>query len=93
MTRSKLIASNAASSIQRNEDNNRKAREVGHCDGCDKARRDVRAVGRDANGDPDAPDLCFLCRREASRGRAWDRETGSYMHTHAIEARSDARQQ
>lgn len=26
-----------------------------------------RSVGRDANGDPDAPDLCFICRK--GRGR------------------------
>lgn len=36
------------------------------CDGCGKERRDVRSVGRDANGDPDAPDLCFLCRKKYS---------------------------
>lgn len=37
------------------------------CDGCGKQRRDVRSCGRDANGDPDAPDLCFFCRKEAQR--------------------------
>ena len=37
------------------------------CDGCGKMRRDVQSVGRDAHVDPDAPDLCFLCRAEAHR--------------------------
>jgi hypothetical protein len=36
------------------------------CDGCGKDRRDVQSVGRDANGDPDAPDLCFLCRQHGA---------------------------
>jgi hypothetical protein len=40
------------------------------CDGYHKMRRNVRSVGRDANGEPDAPDLCFLCRKESDRGRA-----------------------
>jgi hypothetical protein len=31
-------------------------------------RRDVQSVGRDYNGDPDAPDLCFICRKKAERG-------------------------
>jgi len=51
---------------------------LSHCDGCDKARKDVRACGRDANGDPDAPDMCFLCRVEAGRGRYFSRKTGRY---------------
>jgi hypothetical protein len=34
------------------------------CSGCGKERRDVQSVGRDYNGDPDAPDLCFLCRKK-----------------------------
>lgn len=38
------------------------------CDGCHKPRRDVRDMGRDANGDPEAPSLCFLCRKEDERG-------------------------
>lgn len=50
----------------------------GQCDGCDKHRRDVQACGRDANGDPDAPDLCFLCRVEGARGRVFNAKTGRY---------------
>jgi hypothetical protein len=42
-----------------------------YCDGCGKQRRDVRSCGRDSNGDPDAPDLCFLCRVEGERGRVY----------------------
>lgn len=38
------------------------------CDGCGRLRRDVRSVGRDANGDPEAPGLCFFCRKNAERG-------------------------
>ena len=34
-----------------------------YCDCCHKYRRDVQAVGRDRDGMPDSPDLCFLCRR------------------------------
>jgi len=37
------------------------------CDGCGKPSRDVRSVGRDSNGDPDAPDLCFFCRKRVER--------------------------
>lgn len=33
-----------------------------HCDGCDDIRPDVCAVGRDGDGEPDAPDLCGMCR-------------------------------
>lgn len=51
----------------------------GHCDGCDKDRSDVRSCGQDANGDADAPDLCFVCRKEASRGRFYDRKQGRYV--------------
>lgn len=50
------------------------------CDGCEKERSDVRSVGRDDNGDPDAPDLCFVCRKEGEKGRLWDRKTKSYMY-------------
>ena len=42
------------------------------CDGCRRERADVRSTGRDANGEPDAPDLCFLCRVELGRGKVWD---------------------
>lgn len=37
------------------------------CDGCGKMRRDVKSCGRDANGDPDAPDLCFFCRKKPAQ--------------------------
>ena len=50
-----------------------------HCDGCGKMRRDVRSCGRDANGEPDAPDLCFLCRKQHAEGRAYDKATGTYV--------------
>jgi hypothetical protein len=49
------------------------------CDGCDEARRDVKSVGVDGNGEPDAPDLCFLCRKEAERGRIFDTRTKRYV--------------
>jgi hypothetical protein len=42
------------------------------CDGCGKERRDVKACGRDGNGDPDAPDLCFICRKQYARGRQYN---------------------
>ena len=49
------------------------------CDGCNKERRDVRSCGRDANGDPDAPDLCFICRKEGERGRVYVRKLKRYV--------------
>jgi len=42
----------------------RKAQGLDECDECGKYRKDVKAVGRDANGDPDAPSLCYLCRKK-----------------------------
>jgi len=51
----------------------------GHCDGCDKDRSDVRSCGRDSNGDPDAPDLCFLCRKEGERGKVYDCKKQRYV--------------
>lgn len=39
------------------------------CDGCNKMRTDVRSCGKDSNGDPDAPDLCFFCRKDVSKGK------------------------
>lgn len=50
-----------------------------YCDGCGKLRSDVRSVGRDYNGDPDAPSLCFLCRKESERGREYSAEHGCYI--------------
>lgn len=28
-------------------------------------------MGRDADGAPDAPDLCFLCRKQGEKGRVF----------------------
>ena len=50
-----------------------------YCDGHGEDRNDVRSVGRDANDEPDAPDFCFLCRKEAERGRFYDRKQGRYV--------------
>jgi hypothetical protein len=55
------------------------ARKLCYCDGCGKDRADVQTCGRDSNGDPDAPDLCFLCRREGAKGKAFDRHTNRYV--------------
>jgi len=52
---------------------------VGYCDGHGCDRSDVRSCGVDSNGDPDAPDLCFLCRKEGERGRLYDRKLGRYV--------------
>ena len=62
---------------------------MNHCDGCDQMRPDVQSVGRDYNGDPDAPDLCFLCRKEVERGRVWDRSAGGYVHRSQLEQIDD----
>lgn len=48
------------------------------CDGCDKMRFDVRSMGRDSNGDPDAPDYCFICRKEGERRKAYNLKTKRY---------------
>ena len=56
------------------------ARKLCYCDGCGKDRTDVISCGRDSNGDPDAPDLCFLCRKEGARHRRFDRKIGRYVH-------------
>lgn len=37
------------------------------CDGCGRKGGDIKSCGKDANGDPDAPDLCFICRKTAAR--------------------------
>jgi hypothetical protein len=55
------------------------ARKLHRCDGCQKERHDVVSCGRDANGDPDAPDLCFICRQEAKRGKVYSAEHGRYI--------------
>ena len=36
----------------------------GRCDSCGAVNVPVRAMGRDSNGEPDAPDLCGVCRDE-----------------------------
>lgn len=59
------------------------------CDGCGKDRRDVRACGRDANGDPDAPGMCFLCRKEWERKRVWFR--GRYVSLDEFQSYYDDR--
>ena len=51
-----------------------------YCDGCGKERRDVRSCGRDADGVPDAPDLCFLCREEGKRGKVYDQKLAKYVY-------------
>lgn len=56
------------------------ARKLCYCDGCGKDRTDVISCGRDSNGDPDAPDLCFLCRKEGARHRRFDTKVGKYVH-------------
>jgi hypothetical protein len=42
------------------------------CDCCDKSRNDVRTL--------DDCDVCFLCLREAKRGRCWNRKQGRYVY-------------
>ena len=49
------------------------------CDGCGKERTDIRSCGRDSNGDPDAPDLCFICRKEGERGRRYNSQLEGYL--------------
>ena len=39
-------------------------RPAGTCDRCGHEGADVRSVGRDADGEPDAPDWCEACRDE-----------------------------
>lgn len=53
---------------------------LSYCDGCGKDRKDVQSCGRDANGVPDAPDLCFLCRKEGERGKVFDRKLQRYVY-------------
>ena len=49
------------------------------CDGCGKIRRDVVSCGKDDNGEADAPDLCFICRKEMSRNRFYSNKLNKYM--------------
>lgn len=55
-----------------------------HCDGCGKMRKDVVAMGRDANGDFDSPDMCFLCRKELQRGKVWSNQDNKYIDYNLI---------
>ena len=50
------------------------------CDGCGKERRDIQSCGRDYNGDPDAPDLCFICRKEAEKNRIFHKNMNKYIY-------------
>ena len=50
-----------------------------YCDCCHKYRKDVVACGRDANGDPDAPDMCFLCRKEYQRNKVYCTKNKKYI--------------
>ncbi len=49
------------------------------CDCCLKYRKDVKSCGRDYNGNPDAPDICFLCRKEYARGRVYSTKYSKYI--------------
>jgi hypothetical protein len=58
---------------------------MAECDGCGKERADVQPCGRDANGDPDAPDLCFVCRVEWQRSRrVYSQAHGRYVHEEEV---------
>lgn len=57
-----------------------------YCDGCGKERRDVVSCGRDSDGVPDAPDLCFICRKENERGRCYSEKHGRYVPYALLEA-------
>lgn len=49
------------------------------CDTCNKDRRDLKDMGRDSNGDPDAPSMCFLCRVQwQQHSKVYNFTTGRY---------------
>ena len=50
-----------------------------YCDGCGKQRKDVIPCGKDYNGDPDAPCLCFICRKEIERYRVFNQKLNRYL--------------
>jgi len=50
-----------------------------YCDGCSKYRNDVIAVGKDYNGEPDAPDYCFICRKESERDKFFSKKYNKYI--------------
>jgi len=53
----------------------REAAGLASCDNCDSTD-DVKSSGRDAEGEPDGPDLCVHCREELAAGDSYDRATG-----------------
>lgn len=52
---------------------------MSYCDGCGKERSDVRSCGHDSNGDPDAPGLCFICRKEGERKKVYSFKLKRYV--------------
>lgn len=49
------------------------------CDTCGKNRRDIKDMGTDSNGDPDAPSMCFVCRVQWQQHRkSYNFATGRY---------------
>jgi len=56
------------------------------CDCCGRVSSSVVSMGRDANGEPDAPDVCWLCRRQEERGKVFDRKAGCYVSRSAMMA-------
>lgn len=63
------------------------AKALASCDGCGRKSATVESCGRDANGDPDAPDLCETCRAAWEHHRAvYDGRTGSYVSAAQLEA-------
>jgi hypothetical protein len=63
---------------------------LSECDCCGKQRRDVQSMGRDSNGDPDAPDMCFLCRKEWERQRAWCHKREKYVSIYLLRDEEEA---
>lgn len=52
---------------------------MGQCDCCGRVSRSVVSMGRDANGDADAPDMCWVCRRQSQRGKVFSKKAGGYV--------------
>lgn len=50
------------------------------CDCCHKVRGQITSMGRDDNGDPDAPDMCFICIKEGERGKVFDLKQNRYVY-------------
>lgn len=57
------------------------------CEFCDKDRKPHRHI---AIGPEDTAAVCFLCWREAQRGRHYDRATGTYVDLRAMAAAQEA---